>query len=110
MGGDFIIWSSKKQSTVTTSSIKVEYIALANATKEAIWLYVLLQELDFFQATATIFMLKSRLANSSVGHSHAKHINIHHHFICECIGHGEISLLCVYKGNAGRHLHQGITL
>ena len=49
-----IAWSSKKQSTVMTLSVKAGCIISANPTKEAIWLYTLLQELDFLQATTTI--------------------------------------------------------
>jgi len=32
---------------ITASSVKAEYIALANATKKTVWLYTLLEELDF---------------------------------------------------------------
>jgi len=42
-----IAWSSKKQTTVVTSFVEAEYIASANATKEAMWLCTLLTELDF---------------------------------------------------------------
>jgi len=42
VGGGVISWSSKKQPTVATSSVEAEYIASANATKEAVWLRMLL--------------------------------------------------------------------
>jgi len=31
-------WSLKKQVSVATSSVEAEYVASANATKEAVWL------------------------------------------------------------------------
>jgi len=54
VAGGSISWSLKKQSTVATSSVEAEYIASANATKEAVWLCTLLQELDYSQTMATI--------------------------------------------------------
>jgi len=82
-----ISWSSKKQATVTTSLVEAEYIASSNATKEAIWLRTLLIELDFPPTTATIIHTDNQgcivLASNPVTHSHAKHIDICYHFICE---------------------------
>jgi len=47
IAGSTVTWSSKKQSTVAISSAEAEYMALANATKEAIWLRMLLKEMNF---------------------------------------------------------------
>lgn len=38
LAGGAISWSSKKQPTVALSTMEAEYLALAHATKEAIWL------------------------------------------------------------------------
>ena len=38
MSGGCIIWKSKKQRTVALSSTEAEYMALSEATQEAIWL------------------------------------------------------------------------
>jgi len=96
VGGGVILWSSKKQPTVVTSSVEVEYIVSANATKEAIWLWTLLKELDLPQTKVTIIHADNQgsiaLAHNLVSYSRAKHIDIWHHFIWECIGCGEISL------------------
>ena len=74
---------------MATSSVEAEYVASANATKEAIWLYTLLTELDFPSTTATMIYADNQgciaLANNPVSHSRAKHIDIRHHFIRECI-------------------------
>ena len=40
--GESISWTLKKQSTVATSSVEAEYIALANAIKKAVWFCTLL--------------------------------------------------------------------
>jgi len=85
----------KKQATVATSLVKAEYIAFATATKKVIWLYTLLKKLNFLQTTATIINTDNWgcivLANNLVSYSHAKHIDIHYHFIWECIEQAKIS-------------------
>ena len=91
-----ISWSSKKQATVVTSSVETEYIVLANATTEAIWLHTLLIELDFPLTMATMIYADNQgciaLANNPVSHSHTKHIDIRHYFIQKCIKRREIRL------------------
>jgi len=70
-----ISWSSKKQSTVATLSVEAEYVASATATKEAIWLRTLLEELNFTQTTATIIKADNQgciaLAHNLVSHLQA---------------------------------------
>ena len=86
-----ISWSSKKQATMAISSVEAKYVALANATKEAIWLHTLLTKLDFPPTTATMIYADNQgciaLANNPVSHSRTKHIDICYHFIRECIEH-----------------------
>ena len=41
-----ISWQSKQQATVAFSSCEVEYMAITQAIKEAIWLQKLLKEFD----------------------------------------------------------------
>jgi hypothetical protein len=41
-----IMWSSRKQSMVTLSSTEAEYIALAEALKEAVWIRRILEDLN----------------------------------------------------------------
>ena len=85
IGEGVILWSSKKQPTVTMSSVEAEYIASANAIKEAIWLQTLFEELDLPQTKATIIHADNQgsitLAHNPVSHSRTKHIDIQHHFI-----------------------------
>jgi hypothetical protein len=43
--GAAIAWSSKKQRTISTSTIEAEYIALYTGAKQAVWLRELFLEL-----------------------------------------------------------------
>ncbi|OWZ10693.1 Retrovirus-related pol Polyprotein [Phytophthora megakarya] len=45
MNGGCISWRSKKQRTVALSSTEAEYMALSEATQDAVWLKVFLCEL-----------------------------------------------------------------
>ena len=40
MGSDPICWSSKKQSTVATSTMEAEYIGTTECTKNVLWISV----------------------------------------------------------------------
>src|SRR5947209_15071093 len=91
-----VAWSSKKQPIVALSTVESEYVAAANATKEAIWLRILLKDIGFKQVTVTTIHADNQgciaLAYNPTNHSHAKHIDIRHHFLHERITNQEINL------------------
>ena len=78
-------------------------MAVFNATKEAIWLRVLLEDLGHPPVAATILHADKQgcnaLAWNPVTHSRTKHINIHHHFIQEHLNHGDINLQYCFTKN-----------
>jgi len=96
VAGGCVSWSSKKQVSVATSSVEAEYVASANATKEAVWLRTLLKEVGYPQHQATIIHADNQgaiaLARNPTSHSRAKHIDICFHFIRERIEKNEIKL------------------
>ena len=47
VAGGTVTWLLRKQPTVATSSVEAEYMTSANATKEAVWLRMLLKEIGF---------------------------------------------------------------
>ena len=85
VAGRCVSWSSKKQVSVTTSSVEAEYMASANTTKEAVWLQTLLKEIGYPQSQATIVHADNQgviaLAQNPTSHSRAKHIDICFYFI-----------------------------
>lgn len=96
IGGGHVSWSSKKQPTVATSTVESEYMAAANATKEAIWLRYLLTDLGHPPVAATVIRADNQgciaLSRNPVAHSRAKHIDIWHHFIRERVAMNEVDL------------------
>jgi hypothetical protein len=84
-----VVWSSKRQPTVATSTVEAEYVAVSEAGREAMWLRCLLKELGISQSAATTLHCDNkgaiRLALNPGTHQRSKHIDIKHHFIRELI-------------------------
>jgi hypothetical protein len=79
-----ISWRSKKQTCVALSTAEAEYVALAAATQEAVWLKALIAELR--GKTSSITMYDDNQAAISMSknpqfHGRAKHIDIKYHFV-----------------------------
>ncbi len=80
-------WRSKKQACVALSTAEAEYIALASAGQEAVWMRSLTAELCGSQVEAvTVFednQSATQMTNNPQFHGRAKHIGIKFHFIWE---------------------------
>jgi len=96
LSGGAISWSSKKQSAVTLSSTKAEYITGTHAAKEAIWLGQLftgLQQPSSFPIPLHINNQSTiAIAKNPKFHNHTKHINIRYHFLRHMVKSGDITL------------------
>lgn len=84
--GCAISWNSRRKQTVALSTTEAEYMALAAATQEAIWLRQF--EEEFWQINSPITMYCDNrsaicLANNSVYSARSKHIDIRHHYVRE---------------------------
>ncbi|RXK34954.1 hypothetical protein M231_07787 [Tremella mesenterica] len=93
-----ISWMSKGQGSVTTSTLEVECVAMAEAAKEARWLSGLVKELVNFKGIVTLKCDKKgafALANNPGVHTRTKHIEYRHHFIREQVSNGQIQLVYV---------------
>ena len=94
--GAAISWRSKKQSCVALSTAEAEYIALASAVQESVWLQELLSSMkEASVKPATIFEDNKSaicLAKNPQYHGRAKHIDIKHHFIRQRVQDGDIKL------------------
>jgi hypothetical protein len=81
IGSGAISWQSKRQSVVALSTCEAEFLGQTQATKEAIWLRRLLNELNMSQGkTATIICGDNQgaiaLSSNPQYHSRTKHMEI----------------------------------
>ena len=91
-----IVWSSRRQATVASSTVEAEYIAVAKAGRETVWLRGLLAEIGCKETSATMIHCNNqgaiRLAFNPATHQRTKHIDIKHHVIRELIDGNVVSL------------------
>ena len=91
-----ITWGSKKQNDVSLSTTESEYIALAEAAREATWLRNLLKDLGFAQPKPTVIFGDNSgslaIAKNPQYHKRTKHFDIRHHYIRQKVRENEIEV------------------
>src|SRR5260370_14530688 len=99
LGGVTISWSLKKQAAVALLSTEAEYLAGADAAKEAVWLRHLLRELRQDTNSLTALHIDNQstiaIAQNPKFHNHMKHIDVCYHFLQCKVENEEIKLLYV---------------
>jgi hypothetical protein len=79
------------------SSSESEYIAMAEAAKEGVWIQKLLKELSLMENVQLELFYDNQssmeMAKNPVGHHKTKHMNIRHHYIRNQVLKGEINLI-----------------
>jgi len=87
LGNSLISWRTKKQLTVSRSSSKAEYQALAVATCELQWLLYLLKDLHITCAKQPVLYCDNQsalhIAANPVFHKRTKHLDIDCHIMRE---------------------------
>eukprot|EP00253_Pinus_taeda_P010244 PITA_10244 len=94
-----ISWMSKLQERVALSTVEVEYIAALDASKEAIWLKGLLDEIGRTQERVNVLCDSQsdiHLATNPAYHSMTKHIDVRYHFLRHVINGGKVALKKVH--------------
>ena len=99
LGDNLVSWSSKRQNTVSRSSAKAEYRAVANAVAEATWIRQLLSELHTPLHKTTLVYCDNissvYMSANHVQHQRTKHIEIDLHFVRERVAFGDVRVLHV---------------
>ncbi|XP_019262539.1 PREDICTED: uncharacterized protein LOC109240364 [Nicotiana attenuata] len=96
LGGCPISWKSKKQPTISLSSVEAEYRALRKVAAEVSWLVRLLGDLGLsITAPVPVFcdsQAALHVAKNPVFHERMKHIEVDCHYVRDCLSSGLISL------------------
>ena len=91
-GSGPVSWMSKKQTSISTSSTESEYIAIADAVREALWFRRLLSDLGLPPKRPTTIYCDNQaainLVNNPVHHARMKHIDVSLHFVRDHQDHG----------------------
>ncbi|CAH9106732.1 unnamed protein product [Cuscuta europaea] len=94
LGPNLISWRSKKQPTVSRSSTKAEYRAIAYTVQDTLHIRSILFELGFpiFRHVRLLCdnVSASYLSVNPIQHARSKHIDIDYHFVRERVGHGDL--------------------
>eukprot|EP00171_Calliarthron_tuberculosum_P023718 IDg23718t1 len=97
MGGGAISWKSKKQGCVAQSSSEAEYMALAAAVKEAIWLSRIITFTNSIASPIPVNIFADnqgaiKMARNDASGTRTKHIDIQYHFVRDSLDKGLFSL------------------
>ena len=95
MGNNLVSWMSKKQNSISLSTVEAKYIATSNYCTQLLWMQKLLHDYGICQEHLTIYCDNTSAINISknpVQHSRTKHIEIRHHFIRELVEDGILTL------------------
>jgi transposase InsO family protein len=89
-----VSWQACKQRTVALSSTDAEYMAAAQATREAVWWRTLMTELGLPPSAATTVHSDSQgaiaRAKNPEQHKRAKHMDIQYHYVREQVQAGSV--------------------
>jgi hypothetical protein len=86
---------SRKQSSISLSTVEAEYIAAGSCCTQLLWMKKLLCDYGFTQDTMIINCDNTSAINISknpVQHSRTKHIDIRHHFLRDLVESEVVSL------------------
>nr|XP_043611879.1 uncharacterized mitochondrial protein AtMg00810-like [Erigeron canadensis] len=101
--GNLVSWKSKKQNTVSKSSTKGEYRAMAFVTCEVIWIVKILEDLLVKNVLPIKVFCDSKsaikIAANSVFHERKKHLEIDLHFVREKILAGVVKIKKIDAAN-----------
>ncbi|GJZ90782.1 hypothetical protein Tco_0662709 [Tanacetum coccineum] len=88
-------WFSKKQTALAISTTEAEYVSAGKACQQALWMKQALIDYDIRLDDVSIMCDNKGtidLSKDPVQHSRTKHIEIRHHFLCDNVQKGHMSI------------------
>ena len=89
-------WSSKKQTTVATSSCEAEYVALSNSVSEGLWIKGILYDMNIMASKEPITIYEDNAGCIAMARNleskRSKHIDVKHHFIRDHLIKGNLKI------------------
>ncbi|CAM9650190.1 unnamed protein product, partial [Heterosigma akashiwo] len=99
LGDAPIVWSSKLQGAVTTSTVEAEYLALRSAVKDIMWLRSLLAEMGCPQHEPTPVVEDNSAcvewANDMLVNKRNRHFHVSYHLAKEQVSLGTIRMFYI---------------
>ncbi|GKC67641.1 hypothetical protein Tco_1100239 [Tanacetum coccineum] len=95
MGCCLTSWFSKKQTALAISTTEAEYVSVGKACQQALWMKQALVDYNIVLDDIPVLCDNKgaiELSKNPVLHSRTKHIEIRHHFLCENVQKGNISI------------------
>ena len=96
LGNAPISWCSKKQDVVALSSCEAEYISAAFGASQALWLGMLLEELNIKCSNVMKLRIDNKsaidLAKHPIAHGRNKHIEVKYHFLRDQVNKNKLAL------------------
>lgn len=97
LGSSLVSWKTKKQHTVSRSSVEAEYRAMATTMAEFVWLRQLLTDFNIPLEQSTLLFCDNnatiQIANNPTFHERTKHIEVNCHFVRKKVEDKTIKLL-----------------
>lgn len=96
LGSSVITCESKKQNSTALSSTEAEYVIVAGAACQAVWLRRLLEEFGMMSTDPTLILCDNSsaifIAKHPTMHGKTKHMDIKYHFLRDLVTNGTIRL------------------
>ena len=102
MNGGAVSWKSSKQSTVADSTTEAEYIDVAEAAKEAVWIRNFISELGVVSSVAGPIKLYCdndgaiSQAKEPRSHQKSKHVLRKYHLLREIVGRNDVEVCKIF--------------
>ena len=102
LGRSLVSWSSKKQTSVSLSTIEAEYVAAGQCCAQLLWMRQTLRDFGYTLSEVPLLCDNEsaiHMADNPVEHSCTKHIDIRHHFLRDHQQKGDIEVFYISTEN-----------